>query len=585
MARVPRLPRVPPTAARIGQLRRRITRNRRSRAGLGGDLASTGVGMLLDFISGFLDIDLSGDQKSKLGMFGRALGKGASSGNVDNTPLPTMETPQRVSKKANPTFATITSQLEDLIKTANKIGVYTKEQQESLLKQINQSKRIAKEQQLENKAPVVPELPEASDGSNLGPLDTSVNALIQKIDELSETVDGLANGGMGPGGIGGLPGMDISGGRRGRRPRPPAVVRSASSPTGFRYAAGSGMGGRFAPAPTPSWLNRATAAISSGARGGATRVAAPIAAGAASSRVAGLMTAGFRTARRGGGSVKDAVRRVAGPILGKALGRTALKSIPIVGAGIGAAFAASRLLQGDVVGAGVELASGVAGPLTAVPALTASVARDTYASVYGVQPEQDPNFKDRYKELKSAIDEMAKEQLSGAVKPMSTPTDREMGETETPRMRPQAAPVSQPPPIPAASPPAGASGAPAAQPAAAATTSGGGGAPAGDAAAAAPATTGGGAAQPVPSEPTTGIDLAAPTMVDARATSGETLTAQQIPVDSAYQNFGFSPTAGRFMPQTGRTNRGAAQGVGNIPSPIYNPIGLEAFMDTLLFRG
>ena len=580
---MPRLPRLPPSAARIGQLRRRITRNRRSRSGLGGDLASTGVGMLLDFVSGFLDIDLSGDQKSKLGMFGRALGKGASSGNVDNTPLPTMETPKRVSKKANPTFATITSQLEDLIKTANKIGVYTKEQQESLLKQINQSKRIAKEQQLENKAPVVPELPAASDGSDLGPLDTSVNALIQKIDELSETVDGLLQGG-GTGGMGGLP-MDMSGGRRTRRPRPPAVVRSSTSPTGYRYAAGTGRGGQYARAP--SWLARATSAVSGGARNAATRVAAPVAASAASSRVAGLMTSGFRAARKSGGSIKAAVRRVAGPIIGKALGRTALKSIPLAGAGIGAAFAAGRLLQGDVVGAGVELASGVAGPLTAVPALAASVTRDSYASVYGVQPEQDPNFKERYGELKGAIDEMIKEQLAGAVKPMSTPTDREMGDTETPQRSPQAAPVTQPPPVPTATAPAGASGAPSAAPAAAASSSTGNVAPASDAQPATSTSAGNAAApQPETPEPTTGMDLAAPTMLEGnRATAGETLTAQQIPVDSAYQGYGFNPTAGMFMPQTGNTTRGAAQGVGNIPSPIYTPTDLGAFMSTLFFSG
>ena len=56
MARAPRLPRVPPTAARIGQLRKRITRNRRSNSGLGGDAASTAASMLIDFISGFFDI-------------------------------------------------------------------------------------------------------------------------------------------------------------------------------------------------------------------------------------------------------------------------------------------------------------------------------------------------------------------------------------------------------------------------------------------------------------------------------------------------------------------------------------------------
>lgn len=577
-----RLPKLPPSAARIGQLRKRITRNRRSNSGLGGSAASTAASMLIDFFAGFFDLDLSSDNKSKLGIFGKALGAGASGGGVDSTPLPTMEKPTRVSNKSNPSFATITTQLEDLVKTANKIGVYTKEQQDAILKQINQAKRVAKEQQLENKAPAVPELPEMDTGGDLGPLDTSVNALIQKIDELSETVDGLSNGGLGTGGMGGLP-MDMSGGRRGRRAPQARVVKSATSPTGYRYAAGSGKGGQYAKAP--SWLGRATAAVSGGARSAATRVAAPIAAGAASSRVAGLMTTGFKSAKRAGGSIKAAVRKAAGPIIGKALGRTALKSIPLVGAGIGAAFAVSRLLQGDVVGAGVELASGVAGPLTAVPALAASVARDTYASVYGVQPEQDPNFSARYKELRGEIDQMVKEQLSGAVKPMSTPTDRETGEAETPTMRPQAAPVNQPPPVPPVTPPAGASGGNSNMNTTppASTTGGGAGNTTAASSAAASSTTGGGAPQQMSPEPTTGPQLASPVM-ETNAMSGTTLTAQQMPVAAVNQSYGYNPTTGTFRPQTGNTTRGAAQGIGNIPSPVYSAPELEGLLRTLFFN-
>jgi hypothetical protein len=538
--------------------------------------------MLMDFFAGFFDIDLSSDKKSKLGMFGKALGAGAAGGAADSTPLPTMEQPKRVSKKSNPSFATITTQLEDLVKTANKIGVYTKEQQEAILKQLNQAKRVAKEQQLENKAPAVPELPEMGTGGDLGPLDTSVNALIQKIDELSETVDGLSNGGLGGAGPSMMP-MDLSGGRRrGRRAPQARVVKSASSPTGYRYAAGSGKGGQYAKAP--SWFGRATAAVSGGARSAATRIAAPIAAGAASSRVAGLMTAGFRSTKKAGGSIKAAVRKAAGPIIGKALGRTALKSIPIVGAGIGAAFAVGRLLQGDVVGAGVELASGVAGPLTAVPALAASVARDTYANVYGVQPEQDPNFSARYKELKGEIDQMVKEQLSGAVKPTSTPTDRETGETETPTNPPQAAPVRQPPAIPPVTPPAGTSGGNSSPDAAAESSTTGGAGAGGTAAPSAAASTGGGTAAPqqMTPEPTTGTTIASPTM-ETNAMSGATLTAQQMPVAAINRSYGFNPMTGRFMPQTGNTTRGAAAGVGNIPSPVFTSPNIEGLKRTLFF--
>jgi len=388
--------------------------------------------------------------------------------------------------------------------------------------------------------------------------------------------------------------MLLSGGRRGRGIRPREnLVRSSASGSGWAHGPNSTKpAGQFAKAPTPSWMGRATAAVS----GAATRIAAPIAAGAASSKVAGLMTAGFRSTKRAGGSIKAAVRKAAGPIIGKALGRTVLKSIPIAGIGIGAAFAIGRLLQGDVVGAGVELGSGVAGPLTAVPALAASVTRDTYASVYGVQPEQDPNFKDRYKELKGEIDGLIKEQLSGAVKPMSTPTDREIGETETPMARPQAAPVRQPPAVPPVTTPAGATGGSPAAAAPAATSSAGSGAPAAAAGDATSTSGGGAASQQMTPEPTTGMDLASPAMVTNAttgatltaqqmpvATTGATLTAQQMPVAASYQSYGYNPTAGKFMPQTSNTTRGAAQGVGSIPSPVYFTEGLEAFMSTLYF--
>lgn len=544
---------------------------------------STAASMLMDFFEGFFNIDLSNDKKSKLGVFGKALGSGVSGGAVDSTPLPTMEQPTRVSNKSNPSFATITTQLEDLIRTANKIGVYTKEQQEAILKQINQTKRVAKEQQLENKAPAVPELPETGDSKDLGPLDTSVNALIQRIDELSETVDGLSNGGMG-GGMGGMP-VDIPGGRRGRGRRPvPRIATPIPPPPAMPPAAAAG------PSKSPSWLSRATAAVSGGGGGTATRVAAPIAAGAASSRVAGLMSTGLRSTKRAGGSIKSAVRKAAGPIITKALGRTVLKSIPIVGVGIGAAFAVGRLMQGDAVGAGVELASGVGGPLTAVPALLTSTARDTYATVYGIQPEQDPQFAQRYKELKGEIDQIAKEQLSGAVKTTPPPTDTEIGNTETPKTPPQAAPVKQPPPVPAVSPPAGATGgnaAASASPAAAATTGGGGatatGTPSGDAAATASST---GAPQQMTPEPTAGQALVGPTM-ETNATTGAMLTAQQMPVNPEHRNYGYNPTAGRFMPQTGMTSRGGAQGFGNIPSPVFTSTSpyIRGLLPTLFFSG
>jgi hypothetical protein len=191
------LPALALTAKRIGQLRRRVKTKRFAKKAAVGAAVATGS-FLLDFLSGFLDIDLKKGSKDKLGIFGKALGAGVSDSADDTLPLPTMETPERVSRENDPTIATISKQLDTLVKTANKIGVYTKEQQDALLNQIKQSKRVASEQQLEQRAPILPELPEAGQsGAGLAPLDNSVADLITRIDELSETLDGMSPGGGG----------------------------------------------------------------------------------------------------------------------------------------------------------------------------------------------------------------------------------------------------------------------------------------------------------------------------------------------------------------------------------------------------
>jgi hypothetical protein len=71
--------------------------------------------------------------------------------------------------------------------------------------------------------------------------------------------------------------------------------------------------------------------------------------------------------------------------------------------------------------------------------------------------------------------------------------------------------------------------------------------------------------------------------METNAMSGVTLTAQQMPVSAINQSYGYSPDSGMFMPQTGNTTRGAAQGIGNIPSPVYSAPGLEGLMRTLFF--
>lgn len=578
-----------PSASRINQLRRRVIRTRKIKRAAG-VTASVAGQALLDFLAGFLDFELEDSKKNKLGLFGGALASGIAGTSADDSlPIPTMETPQKVSKVNNPTFATISKQLDNLVKTANKIGVYTKEQQDSLLNQIKQAKKTASEQQLEQKSPNIPEAPEEGDGSNLEPLDESIDNLIQKIDELSDTL--TSQGGNNGGGFldSLLNGLGLAslfrrgGGARAARIARPALVRSASSPTGYRYAAGAvnaageTLGGRFAQA---SRTRRAIDAVRGGVRVAGSRAAGTVASMAATSRVAGVITAGVRSIGRQAGrsAITSAVRRVAGPLIAKTLGRTALKSIPIVGAGIGAAFAIGRLLKGDVIGAGLDLASGLGGPLTAIPAFAATLARDTYAGVYGVQPEQDPNFNKNWPEIKSSVEELIREALGMSVTTARTPTSTEVGEAVTPPTAPQrvsGAPAAPPPNPP--SPNAGMA-TPAAPPAVAPPP----------VAQEAPSSAATPAAAPAP-PPAATADMVPPTNAPAVPVESQSQAASlsalsmSPPSMAHWEPYGYMPDTSRFMPQTGQTSRGAAQGKGNIPDPVYNGPYLEALKAALFF--
>lgn len=541
--------------------------------------------MAIDFLAGFFDFDIDTGSKKKLGVFGKALEAGVKrEGGDDNLPLPTMEKPERVSKISNPTIAAISRQLDTLVKTANKIGVYTKEQQDALLNQIKQSKRVAKEQQLEQKVPVVPEQPDAgATGDSLLPIDSTVEKLIEKVDELSETIDDINRGG-GRGGV--TTGPSLLGGGPTKGPKPGGKVTSVKVDG---QALKLNKAGQWVDAATSRFVSKPVqeaAAAAAASRGNIVRrAAASIASTASSSKIADVMRLGFRSGAVEAGSKKAAIRAAAGPIIRKALGKTALKSIPLIGAAAGVGFAISRLLQGDVVGAGLDLASGLGGPLTAIPAFAATVARDSYASVYGVQPEQDPNFNKNYPELKKTIEDMMREQLQQVVQPKKTPTDQEIGDAETPKAAPQAAPAKQPPAIPA---PAG--------PSTGGDADGGGGAPAGaastgggGAAAAAATTTGGGGAASTPA-PTPEAPAAATGQAITQATEEATAAAaggiysSSSPVDQSWaQSFGYNPQAKTFMPQSTGAPRDGRQGIGNIPSPVYDSPYIENLKKTLFF--
>jgi hypothetical protein len=91
--------------------------------------------------------------------------------------------------------------------------------------------------------------------------------------------------------------------------------------------------------------------------------------------------------------------------LPKAMVGSLLKQIPVLGtvAGTlaGLAFAGKELLEGDIVGAGLEATSAV--PIAGVAASLGAVARDVYSDVYGIEPEKDPDVGARFDEIKTEI--------------------------------------------------------------------------------------------------------------------------------------------------------------------------------------
>jgi hypothetical protein len=160
---------------------------------------------------------------------------------------------------------------------------------------------------------------------------------------------------------------------------------------------------------------------------------------------------------------KDAIKKSATKTLGKTIGKGALKSIPILGAAIGAGFAISRLIDGDVVGAGIEAASGLGSALTSIPLTITNAARDVYKSVYGdfpdpTDPQDQKNLSEIYDICKEVAAELLKDVAVDKVKPGEMQYD-EMGNvtgyatpepTPEPKKSTSATPASSAPSSPAA---------------------------------------------------------------------------------------------------------------------------------------
>jgi len=109
-----------------------------------------------------------------------------------------------------------------------------------------------------------------------------------------------------------------------------------------------------------------------------------------------------RAFQRGGGAVASAAagapqkNKIAGKIaaaisklLPKAMMKGLGKSIPFLGAAIGAGLGIYELVKGNYVGASLEVAGGAGSLVTAIPATVANLANDVYKDVYGQYPADD----------------------------------------------------------------------------------------------------------------------------------------------------------------------------------------------------
>ena len=299
-------------------------------------------------------------------------------------------------KVSSPTLTVISRQLQDVVSRVMSIGKHLKKQQDMMVGQASQQERINKENIMEAGHRLLPN--EANNDLEL------TNAFKSLSDRILQVTGSISSGGRGMFGslMGGLLGV---GGLGGAGATAVGAAKAVRLNKGF-VAAGSQFRnvatGRFAkaadaikkPGVIGNLVGKVGATLSS-----ASKLAAASKLGSAAGKVTPL-----------------AIKKLALPLAAKAVGRTALKSIPIIGAIAGIGFAAKRLLEGDPLGAGIDAVSGLAGPLTAIPALILSIARDLYTQSYGITPESDPLVGKRMGVVKDGVKLAVEETISPAIK-------------------------------------------------------------------------------------------------------------------------------------------------------------------------
>jgi uncharacterized membrane protein YgcG len=570
-----------------------------------------------------------GDKKSGAGVARTLNLFGGQAPGVTN--MPAMDAPQKVNTPNSSTLSYLSKQINYLADVAANIGAITREQQDNLREQIKDANRIAKEQQMESAGDLVQN---AATGSAIDPGRDIISEFYEALAKITEIVedkvreqqDNTAGGRF----------LDFFSNRTGLGKFREARKAAAKNPKLRKGVKFDERTGSYRDTKTgklvkeadalknlktvdPSNLKTRTGLVAQAeavskpglikrsVSGATAKITEVIGKGA--QRAKGLTGA----AAAGGKIGKDAIIRAARPLVKSALAKTALKSIPIVGAVAGGALAIGRLLQGDVVGAGLEAASGLGGPLTAIPALVASLARDVYISAFNTNPETDPQFGPRMGMVNDAVTGLVKSQLSEKVRPAGEESvqPQQTATGGTPSLSTMAPPSPGGQAQQTSSPSISGSGAPsggggggggggsssggsggAAGDASAAATGGGG-----DAAAAATKVSSGGSLSGEPAstetptpEPTNatkkleGEEGSAPPAAGS-APSVKSLIGEKIlnASEAESQTAPSMSTTGQAAPKPSRTptTRPGAKGMGDVPDPGYSDLG--SFASQLYF--
>lgn len=171
---------------------------------------------------------LQGQARAKLGMFGQAVSPNIS--NEADITLPPMIDPKVEMPKPVANVNTLVMQMDALLKVARQVGALSTEQQNLVIEQIKQAKRIAKEAQMEAKPEPQAEMVQEDDldiGNALAPLDDAMNQLSKSVRDLIDIINQKINEKCDCSSVGGLP---LPGGGNRKNRGVPGVPGSRVSP-------------------------------------------------------------------------------------------------------------------------------------------------------------------------------------------------------------------------------------------------------------------------------------------------------------------------------------------------------------------